>query len=91
MSTTRPVAARVAKSEDLSLDGGQLVETLIKHFGLHEGIFDLQLEFKIGATTAISGVEKIPGLAFGISKFGLKRTDKASSPFSRDAAVVNGK
>ncbi len=68
----------------------ELAEVLIKHYGLHEGRYDLFVEFQI-ASAAIGPDPhvRIPGLTFGVSKIGLSESKKAESAMTVDAALVN--
>lgn len=66
-----------------------LTAVLIKHYDLHEGVFDLSIEFCIG--TGISGPSPesmYPTAMIGVSTFSLILTE-IETPFSVDAAVVN--
>jgi hypothetical protein len=62
---------------------------LIKHYGLHEGVFNLQIEYQVGTGAVGPDPENMtPGMMFGISKIGLV---EAATPtaVSINAAAVN--
>jgi len=63
---------------------------LVKHYGLHEGSYDLMIEFKIGVGTvgADSDDEKSPGAIIGLSRVGLVLSKKAGIT-TVDASTVN--
>lgn len=67
----------------------EITEILIKEKNLHEGFFDLAIEFKI----AVGGVgptpdATMPGAMIGVSKIGLVRTQQLG-PHTVDAAIFN--
>ena len=67
----------------------QLAEMLVKHYGLHEGRYELVFEYRVGAGPIGSpDGERIPGLMFGIASFSLARSHD-DSPAAVDAAIVN--
>lgn len=67
----------------------ELLELLVRHFGHHEGLFDLAVHFKIGAgAVRPEKGEVLPGAIFGFAGISLKRVDKVG-PNTLDAAVVN--
>jgi len=67
----------------------EIAEILIKEKNLHEGLFDLSIEFQI----AVGGVGPapdvaVPGAMIGVSKIGLMQT-QLLGPHTVDAAQVN--
>ena len=67
----------------------EIIEMLIKHHGLHEGLYDLALEFgiiigQIGPNPS----ESFPGAAFGVRHIGLTKASKMG-PITVNAADVN--
>lgn len=67
----------------------ETIEVLIKHYGFHEGIYDLSFEIKLGVGQfGPSPQDALPGAMFGISGVSLVRSIKAG-PHSIDAAKVN--
>lgn len=51
-----------------------LATLLTKHYGLHEGAYDLMLEFQIGIGAVGPDVDYlVPGAAIGVSRIGLMR------------------
>ena len=66
-----------------------VAEILVKHQGLHEGLYDLSIQFQM----AFGGVGPHPDLIFpgamlGVSGIGLTRIDKISA-HTVDASKVN--
>ncbi|WP_297484401.1 hypothetical protein [Ferrovum sp.] len=75
----------------------EITELLIKHHDLHNGLYDLSLEFRIniGAVGAVGAVGQassspsvIPGITVGISRIGIINAEKVG-PSTVDAAKVN--
>lgn len=84
-AATNPLPPEVIGSYDLR----EITTLLIKHVGLHEGLYNLTFEFQIavgamGSTPA----QSLPGALFGIRGIGLMKADNVG-PHSVDAAVVN--
>lgn len=67
----------------------ELAEILIKHQGLHEGLYDLGFELNVGfGNVGPSREQALPGAVFGIKAVGLSRVSEPG-PHTLDAAVVN--
>jgi len=69
----------------------EIIEALLKHQGIHEGIWALHLEFglQVGNINVGSPEEKlVPGLIIPILKIGIGKTEKPGG-ISVDAAKVN--
>jgi hypothetical protein len=67
----------------------EVTELLIKHYGFHEGMFDLLLEYQFGVGAFGPDPESVtPGAMIGISKLGLARAIQLG-PLTVDASVVN--
>jgi len=86
-STDNNIAAIPLAFEPLSMR--ELAAVLVKHYGIHEGRFDLAIEFQIG----VGGVgpdpeNRLPGAMIGVHKVGLMPS-KADGPTTVDAAEVN--
>ena len=67
----------------------ELTETLIKHYGVKEGKYDLLFEFQVGiGSIGLSTDSQLPGAMIGISKVGLiaSTTDGVTTV---DASMVN--
>ena len=67
----------------------EVAELLVRHYGLHEGQYDLMVEYQIG--TGPIGPQpgaQVPGLLFGVAKLGLSKVDEIG-PLTVDAAVTN--
>jgi hypothetical protein len=69
----------------------ELTEILVKHQGLHEGLYNLSLEFQIAVGAVGPTPELIsPGAMIGISRIGLSKTEKEKANIQTvDAANVN--
>lgn len=68
----------------------ELATVLVKHYGLHEGKYDLLVEFQIGMGLFGPNPETInPGAMVGVSKIGLVSSPPVDSPMTVDAALVN--
>jgi len=71
------------------MDYLEVVEALIKKQGLHEGIWQLYIEFGIGATNMPTGENQLsPCALVPVRKIGLHRVDKEGS-LAIDASKVN--
>ena len=69
----------------------ELVEVLIKHQGLHEGLWMLYVEFGLGAVNAgPTDDEILPTAVVPIQKIGLQKGEKENN-LTVDAAKVNPK
>lgn len=67
----------------------ELTDVLIKHYGLHEGLYDLTVEFQIGVGSVGPNKEQLlPGAMVGVSRVGLVAV-KGAAPSVVDAAQVN--
>src|SRR5438552_2106842 len=67
----------------------ELATALIKHYELHEGRYNLLLEFQIGIGPVGVDLENpIPGAFIGVNKIGLQKA-KPNDLAAIDAAVVN--
>jgi hypothetical protein len=65
-----------------------LAALLVQHYGIHEGKYDLLVEFKIGAGSVGPKDDTLPGAIVGVSKIGLMPA-KTDGPTTVDAAVIN--
>lgn len=67
----------------------EIIELLLKHQGIHEGIWGLHIQFGIQpANINVSPSEAVPGLIIPMLKFGLQKFDKPGG-ITVDAAQVN--
>lgn len=67
----------------------ELTTLLIKHYDLHEGRYDLLVEYQIGVgPVGPDPASLVPGVMFGFGRVGLLEA-KGDGPTSVDAAVVN--
>ena len=69
----------------------ELTEILVKHKGLHEGLYNLSLEFQLAVGAVGPTPELIcPGAMIGVSRIGLSKTEKEKTNIHTvDAAKVN--
>lgn len=66
-----------------------LTVVLIKHYGIHDGRYDLMVEFQIGmGAVGPDPASATPGAMIGFSRVGLIPA-KGDGPTSVDAALVN--
>lgn len=79
----------MADSAPVMLDHREVVEALIKHKGLHEGLWSLAIEFGLGAATT-SGEPEIfyPTAMVPVLRIGLNRAEKLNN-LTVDAAKAN--
>jgi hypothetical protein len=76
-----------AQPEPLSLK--DVAGLPVKHYGLHEGLWELALEVGVGVGQFGNAPDMmLPGATFGISRIGLVRAEK-EGPKSVNAAVLN--
>ena len=75
-------------TDTASLSLRELAAVLVKHYGLHEGQYDLVIEFQIG--TGVVGPTQAPtlGAIVGVSRVGLIPAT-ADGPTTVNAAMVN--
>lgn len=74
---------------DQPLSMRDLTAALIKHYGIHEGRYDLMIEFQIGmGAVGPDPASATPGAMIGVSRVGLVPA-KGDGPTSVDAALVN--
>ncbi len=72
----------------------ELTTLLIKHEGIHEGHWAIQVEFGLGAGNFPLGapdkstIELTPAAIVGVTKIGIRRQDEPN-PLTVDAAQVN--
>ena len=79
----------MAEIKTITLSYKEVVEALIKHQNIHEGIWQLYIEFGIGAANMVVGEEQVsPAAIVPVSKIGLHRIDK-ETPLALDASKVN--
>lgn len=72
-----------------NLDHKEMVEVLIKHLNLHDGIWQLNLEFGIAATNVQTGEDQVfPAALVPVNRIGLAQVEK-ESPIALNATVVN--
>lgn len=69
----------------------ELTEILVKHHKLHEGLYNLSLEFQLAVGAVGPTPELIcPGAMIGVSRIGLSKTEKEKANIHTvDAAKIN--
>lgn len=68
----------------------ELATVLVKHYGLHEGRYDLLIEFQIGMGLFGPNPEMTnPGAMVSVRKIGLIKSSPVDSPMTVDASLVN--
>jgi hypothetical protein len=81
----------MAEIKTITLTHKEVVEALIKHQDIHEGIWQLYVEFGIAAGNITTGEDQAsPSAIVPIKKIGLHRVDK-ENPLAIDASKVNPK
>lgn len=67
----------------------EVAELLVKQYGLHDGLYDLLIEYQFAFGNFGPTPEQItPGAMIGIAKLGLTRVDRLG-PLTVDAARTN--
>lgn len=67
----------------------EIAELLVKHQGMHEGLYDLAIEFQIGVGGVGPSPELVlPGAMVGVKRIGLKQA-VVLGPATVDASVIN--
>ncbi len=70
----------------------ELAELLIKHRGIHEGLWGIYAEFTLGATLAIGPPPSetiVPAALVPIQSLGIQRYEEEVDGLTVDAAIVN--
>jgi len=81
----------MAEIQMISLSHQEVVEALIKHQDIHEGMWQLVVEFGIAAANIATGPDEfLPAAIVPVKKIGLRKVDKMT-PLSVDASIVNPK
>lgn len=66
-----------------------LAAVLIRHYGLHEGLYDLLIEFQVGVgAVGPDPTALTPGAMIGVSRVGLIPS-RSKGPTTVDAAIIN--
>lgn len=79
----------MAETITIILTYKEVVEALIKHQNLHEGIWQLYVEFGIAAANVPTGENQLsPAAIVPVNKIGLHRVD-AENPLTVNASIVN--
>jgi hypothetical protein len=90
VSTTKREIQTISQKQSVvdPLTLRELAAVLVKHYDLHEGKFDLTIEFQIGVGAVGPKENLAPGVAAGVSKVGLTRAT-SDGPMTVDAATIN--
>ena len=89
MSIEPPVLAQPPVPTGKPLTMKEVAALLVKHYALHEGKFDLLVEYQFGAGAFGPTPESVnPGVMIGIAKLGLTQSAQPG-PLTVDAAEVN--
>ncbi len=79
----------MAEIEKLAFEHREIAEALVKHQGLHEGIWGVTVEFGFNATNiGSSEADLAPSVIVAVLKIGLLKFPKESN-LTVDAAKVN--
>lgn len=80
-------ASPVPAGDPLSIK--EITALLIRHYGIHEGLFDLYLEYRMAfGAFGPNPEEVLPSTILGVSQLSITKADKAG-PLTVDAAVAN--
>ena len=89
MSTDSPNLSSPPVPVESPLSMRDLTIVLIKHYGIHEGCYDLLVEFQIGmGAVGPNPASLTPGAMIGVSRVGLM-SSKGDGQASVDASLVN--
>jgi hypothetical protein len=89
MSTDAPaiISSPVPVSSPLGIK--ELTAALVKHYDLHEGLYDLYLEYQFAfGNFGPSPSQVVPSAVVGLSKLGVTRVTQ-TGPLTVDASEVN--
>ena len=80
----------MAEIKTITLNYKEVVEAMIKHQGIHEGLWQLYVEFGIAAANLPIQNQVSPCAIIPIKKIGLHKVDK-ENPLTINASEVNPK
>lgn len=87
--STNPLPASKPVPAGEPLDIKQLTAALIKHYNIHEGLYDLFLEYRMGfGVFGPSPTDILPSAILGLSKLSITRVAQLG-PLTVDASEVN--
>jgi hypothetical protein len=89
MSTDAPtiIASPVPVGTPLGIK--ELTAALVKHYDLHEGLYDLYLEYQFAfGNFGPSATQVVPSAVVGLSKLGVTKVSQ-TGPLTVDASEVN--
>lgn len=91
MPTEQSAMANQSIPVNAPLSLKELGAVLVKHYGLHDGLYEVMIEFQIGMGPVGPNPESFsPGAMIGVSRVGLMPA-QVSGPTTLDAAKVNPK
>lgn len=83
------VPSPVPAGDPLSIK--EITALLIRHYGVHEGLFDLYLEYRMAfGAFGPTPEEVLPSTILGVSNLSITKSEKLG-PLTVDAALVNPK
>lgn len=89
MSTDIPAVAGSPVPVGTPLGIKELTAALVRHYKLHEGLYDLFLEYQFALGNFGPNPDQVvPSAVIGLSKLGITRVSQ-SGPLTVDASVVN--
>jgi len=89
MSTEAPPVAASPLPVKAPLGIKDLTAALIRHYGLHEGLYDLYLEYQVAVGNfGPSASQVVPSTVVGLSKLGVTKVTEPG-PLTVDASEVN--
>lgn len=89
MSTSAPAPAVPPVPEGVPLGIKEVTAALVKYYGLHEGLYDLFLEYQFAfGNMGPTPSQVFPSAVMGLSRLGVTRVAQ-EGPLTVDAAQVN--
>jgi len=79
----------MGEPEIITFEYKEIVQALVKHQGIHEGIWGLTIQFGLQVgNIKVGEKDSVPGVIIPLVKMGIQKLDKAT-PLSVNAAEVN--
>lgn len=89
MSTSTPTLVPTPVPVGTPLEIRELTAVLVKHYGLHDGLYDLYLEYQMAfGNFGPSASQLVPSALVGLSKLGVTKVTQ-TGPLTVDASEVN--
>ena len=87
----QPGTEQEMSHQPLSLDLKDITEILVKHFELHDGKYDISIEFNIGVgAVGPDEQSRLPGAMIAVSRIGVMQANQ-DGPATVNAAEINPK